>query len=51
MYMDVAARMTLQNGDGTFLVRGVPGAHPEQQTAMLQFILQMLRMMISDQFG
>jgi hypothetical protein len=49
--MDISGGLALEDFDGKVLLRGVPGSHPEQQTTMIELLLDMLRALVPQPSG
>ena len=43
--------MLSENFDGARFVLRIPSPHPQQQTSVIQLLLQVMRMVIADPFG
>ena len=43
--------MRSENFDGARFVLRIPSPHPQQQTSVIQLLLQVMRMVIADPFG
>jgi hypothetical protein len=47
MDVDVSAGLALEDLDGSVLLLSVPGSHPEQQTTVIELLLDMLRALVA----